>query len=563
MTQNRLLKSLLQLKDYSKGAIADGISGSFDDVKKYLHIERKIEGKLLEILQCAAQIDTKQLVLVCGNAGDGKSHLLSRLRNTQIDLIDEFRVHNDATESFSPDRSYLDELTHLLAPFSDERLTIGREKIILAINLGTLSNFLAATQDSFKRLNDYVERKKILVEGVAVSQSFDDDSPFQFVNFCDNHLFKLTPDGPVSEIVIEMFERVTAESDSNPIYKAYVEDAQIQSEACPIHFNYSLLGMKVIQQQLSQLLIQCILKQGLIISIRALYNFIYDIIVPVNRDLESTGQLDLDAILPNYIFEHPEVSPIFKALHELDPVRRSSETMDDLIIKIAVYETPRYLFESHFDIKAYGPSFTSVLDADDDRTILIKTFIRMSMLNRKKMLVTDEPYHDFTRFLYHNYHGDKIQMKQLWRKLKSAIYTWNGNAEDGRINIYTEHVQREYRMSEELDFLPDFNSLPTAPGEDVEVFNTKIPITVMPTGGAPDKILIDYRFYALLDAMSFGYRPCALDKSEFFSFSKFVERLSEAGSKKERVYFQEVGNGDRFLLERDDFGDFCFRRVEE
>lgn len=561
MKQHSLYKSLLQLKNSSKGAIADGLSNSLDDVKKYLHIKRKIENDLLGILQSAAQAESKQLILVCGNVGDGKSHLLSQIRINHENLLKEFKVHNDATESSRPDRSYLDELTDLLEPFSDTQFTTtGKEKIILAINLGTLSNFLAAREDSFNQLKLFVDRKEILEVGVSKTPTFDSVSSFQFVNFCDSHLFRLTPDGPISDIIVEMFERVTAESESNPINKAYKEDLQFQTEISPISFNYKLLSMKVIQEQLSQLLIQCILKQGLIISIRALYNFIHDIIVPVNYDPTYDGILPLDAILPNYIFEHPEISPIFKCLHDLDPVRRSSEKLDELIINMAVSEKSVGIFRKHFEMDTHDIIFEKALKDNEDRTKLIKTFIRMSLLNRNEMFVQDKAYQDFTRFLYHYYHGDNIEMKQLWGKLKSAIFTWNGNADDGKINIYTEHLQREYRISEELEFLPDFKLLQSHLDDYLDVFNTKIPITIKPKEGNSDIILIDYRLYDLLDSMSLGYRPCSLDKSKFLSFSRFVDRLLESGSKKDRIYFQEIENGNQFLLECDDFGDFCFRR---
>ena len=45
----------------------------------------------------------KTLVLLCGSAGDGKSHLLSYLKNLDEEhLIDDYFVFNDATESSPP-----------------------------------------------------------------------------------------------------------------------------------------------------------------------------------------------------------------------------------------------------------------------------------------------------------------------------------------------------------------------------------------------------------------------------------------------------------------------------
>ena len=49
----------------------------FDPLKKYMHITRHTEIDFKQLLLKIAEVNHKQLVLVCGSAGDGKSHLLS------------------------------------------------------------------------------------------------------------------------------------------------------------------------------------------------------------------------------------------------------------------------------------------------------------------------------------------------------------------------------------------------------------------------------------------------------------------------------------------------------
>ena len=102
MEPSCLMDALLPLKESSKAAIADAVSDKFDDVKAYLHLTRNIEYELLEILEKAKDSSRKQLILVCGNVGDGKSHVISYLQREWTGLQSDFKIHDDATESSHP-----------------------------------------------------------------------------------------------------------------------------------------------------------------------------------------------------------------------------------------------------------------------------------------------------------------------------------------------------------------------------------------------------------------------------------------------------------------------------
>lgn len=65
---NRLRKSSSDSIDSEK---------SFDEFKRYMHIRRNVEDDLKSILREVRSSETKTLFLLCGSAGDGKSHMLS------------------------------------------------------------------------------------------------------------------------------------------------------------------------------------------------------------------------------------------------------------------------------------------------------------------------------------------------------------------------------------------------------------------------------------------------------------------------------------------------------
>lgn len=73
----------------------------FDDFKKYMHVTRTAEEDLKAILRNVNAGNKKTLVLLCGSAGDGKSHLLSYLKNSDEEhLIENYTIFNDATHDY-------------------------------------------------------------------------------------------------------------------------------------------------------------------------------------------------------------------------------------------------------------------------------------------------------------------------------------------------------------------------------------------------------------------------------------------------------------------------------
>lgn len=77
MENCKLVDELNRLRKSSRDSI-DGI-GDFGDFKKYMHILRNVEEELIEILHKIEVSGRKSLVLLCGSAGDGKSHLLGSI----------------------------------------------------------------------------------------------------------------------------------------------------------------------------------------------------------------------------------------------------------------------------------------------------------------------------------------------------------------------------------------------------------------------------------------------------------------------------------------------------
>ena len=94
MSGCNFISKLNKLRKSSSDSI-DNVD-SFDGFKEYMHVVRDAEKDLKAVLRQVNVGTKKTLVLLCGSAGDGKSHLLSYLKNSDTEnLLENYIIHND------------------------------------------------------------------------------------------------------------------------------------------------------------------------------------------------------------------------------------------------------------------------------------------------------------------------------------------------------------------------------------------------------------------------------------------------------------------------------------
>lgn len=153
----KFVAQLSRLRKLSAESVEN--TSMFDSFKEYLHVERQVEMELRELLRNINANQKKCLVLLCGSAGDGKSHLISYLKNADEEaLLMDWEPYNDATESSGPLLTSIDTLAEKLSSFNDENCEFDDgKKMIIAINLGTLNNFIDSEKGkNFSKLKQYV-----------------------------------------------------------------------------------------------------------------------------------------------------------------------------------------------------------------------------------------------------------------------------------------------------------------------------------------------------------------------------------------------------------------------
>ena len=556
---------------------------AFHPFKKYMHIRRNLENELISIIEQAVQSERKQLILVCGSVGDGKSHLLSYLKNEKK-VLDNFYLHNDATESLSPDMTSIETLDQVLVGFRDENIEDGKkEKVIIAVNLGTLNNFIdSEIGANYKKLSQYVTSSEILESYTRVS-AYDGHNFFQHINFSDYHLYELTKEGSHTDsfYVRELMKKLVQESTDNPFYNQYQQCKGCAIlNCCPIKHNYDLLKIKQVQDAIIDVLVETMIRHKIIISTRSLLNFFYDILVGqefskrtyMGLNYEDRPRMYIKALLPNLLYSHPDYSNVLEQVCKSDPMSIRSESIDEIIVRFSILDDVLTLLKENLNdnicIQALEEMDinTRVKENKETKKVLLELFIRLYRLRGVpgKLAIVDEVYKEFINSLYCFNTNNVRGLKDLYNNLIESIFRWNGGISKRQVGVDVGINQFKYRVSQELKIQECIELGQVDSSEIIERFVPYITATITDEKEERKEFInIDFALFKLIRDIKNGYRPNVKDKNNFISFVNLIEKIYNYGDKKKQVIIESKNTEHvtRYVLKKSKFG-FEFERIE-
>lgn len=415
MKNCKFINELNRLRKSSSDSI-DNVE-KFDQFKSYMHVVRKMEEDLKGLLRKVNASGKKTLVLLCGSAGDGKSHLLSYLKNLDEEhLIDDYFVYNDATESSAPSKTAIETLNEFLSDYRDENLASLGQNVILAINLGVLSNFIDSKYaDHFCTLRKYIENSDILTSRVN-NNEYDCESNFQHISFSDYNLYSLSAEGIHADYIEKLLEKVFIADEENLFYKTYSKECLNCSLAkkCPVKLNYDYMKDKKRQRFVAELLVKTIIQDKMILTTREILNFIYDIIVSPRFSVNHFHNLCIDnsaylkefvkQITPALLFESADITALMNMLKRHDPLLLRSEEADEAAVSYYVSSNVSQEIKRVFE---NSPYYSVICDdnmlekINTDKTIKANFYslvARMETLD--KGMASEETYKNSSKTLY-------------------------------------------------------------------------------------------------------------------------------------------------------------------
>lgn len=566
-----LVEELRKLKKSSLEAVDS--EKVFSEFKQYMHVHRNVEDDLISTIELAKSLPGKCLILVCGNVGDGKSHIISYLNNHDKRYLDGFDIHNDATESFDRYKDEKQTLAEVLAEFSDDRLSeYGTCKKIVAINLGVLSNFIDSEQGQcFTKLARYVADNKILTS-TDVGEVSDENNTFFHVNFGDYHIYRLN-DGKIdSPYISELMDKIFSDVPDNPFYSAYYRrcDLCAFSEKCPVKYNFEMLRNPSIKRGIISVIIETIVKDKMILSTRDLLNFFYDICVfPefstkfMAKSKDSFADF-LSYTIPNMLYGHEDVSVLLQHINSYDYLYHRSEDFDNLITRFNTADTVSDIFEECLDDSSCKEYMLKNKDEYDGivskRDYVFKYLCRLISLSGKNGIEQiDADFDEFIGFVYSAARNDIMLLKPIYLMVKKCIYAWDGSTDTTNIISVTSNV--DYMISTAINIEPDVNDTQPDGATIFEKFSPNIILKFKQKGTEQSaSISIDFDLYKMLKKVSNGYRPSAQDNNHFAGFISFMKKLVYSNKQDITILHYRHDEVKKYQLEHNAFG-YEFREV--
>ncbi|MGO4890413.1 DNA phosphorothioation-dependent restriction protein DptF [Anaerobacillus sp. MEB173] len=560
-----LLRELKRLQESSQEAVEN--ANSFSSFKNYMHVERDIQKDFEEILEKTSVTERPELILLSGSVGDGKSHLLAYFNEKAPEKLSKYTILNDATESFSPNKNAIETLSELLDEFSDEKIETSKSKIILAINLGVLHNFLTATHEdkTFNKLKIFVEESELFTQKVTTKYSSES---FHLIGFSDYQSYELTEQGPTSSFYSGIFSKVFSDDANNPFYKAYENDLERNVKGI-IHENFEFLMNEDVQYEIIQLVIQGIVKNKLVISSRAFYNFIADLIIPESYseilDFEWNDFEKLNQTVPYLLFKRKERSVILKTMSNLDPIHIRSDAIDQIIIEINTlsdWNTIIKKYTEHSIAKGWLEPLTDQEEIIEFSTVEVsQALIRLAYLTNPSFAKDIIPT-SYKNYMSHLYSFNKVSKKQIenfYKEVIQTIYKWRGSPKNGY--VYINKPNERYRIAQQLNLTPSMDHL--SPHKKDVLTSFKTTLTLVFLGKNNDERVqldVDYPLYRLLSDVQKGYCPNKKDEEDAIKFVEFLDQIMKFGNQNEELLIHIPVENKLYKLTKGFFGGYVFEK---
>lgn len=540
MTKSRLYHEFSKLSLNSIKSVQNG--HALNDLDLYLHVERPVEAILRQKMRDIDQAGGG-IVLLIGSAGDGKSHLLSRLRS-EFDW-DSSSYYNDATASSSPNKTAVQTLKEALVDFCDSSIATTERKLVLAVNLGKLNAFI---ED--KEVKSAFAQIVTATEGI-----FDDDdateeketSRIKIVLLAREQMFEISPECQdqftlQAPFLSKILEKIVDGNESNPFHKAYLEDRENPDcEHDPVYLNYKILQSPQVRDALVRGIIEAIVRFKLIITPREFLDFIYCIMIPRGLENYDVQQDYYKTLLPSLLF-CGGTNLIQRAFAKLDPIVYSSTDHDKKLAELFTsYAIPVDIESAMRDARIPECIIDRInkFYQNNGRQLDVTTKFVFRLFHILSYHSESCVYTNFMRLLTKIFNHDLDAYAEIFEMVGRALPRHFGSFYE-KSNMIPLGVQGgEYKLFANLELDPQpidsqFNS--DHPSRFPLWFNMK-----WRAGGDVICLKVDYQLYSYLDDLNLGRLVTGYENERDLAFSTFVRRLADKANMAEVTIVKSSG----------------------
>ncbi len=522
MEESKLIKVFKRLSQGSKQSVQNG--QDLDDFDKYLHVERPIEKAVRkEMDEIRAQ--NGGLLLLVGSAGDGKSHMIASLKKDYPD----FKYRNDASESPDPKIEAREYLKQCLEDFNSESIATTNTKLMVAINMGKLSEFIDE-EDVKDRFHELVACAKTLFDEDNLHH--DQTERIRIVSFGNHQIFELYPEKtdeeyPVdSEFIRAVLQKITQPSEENVFYKAYKESKPIGNDYDPAYINYELLRIPAIQDAIIKFLIEAIIRYKLLLTPRELFDFVYRIVVPNTIKEFKKNDHFFSALMPSLLFGGGE-SRILKTITLLDPLKQGcidhNDKLSNLFTSIDIPDNIKNVLQGKVHQSFFDTLTQFYSNNRNDVDNISKLIFRLEhLLNYHS---ESEEYREFLDVLCGYYDKDTERVERLYENIIRCIPHYYGSYTNDDHIVPLNIQGKDYKLFANCkDLSPVWNP------DDVD-FNpenrNQFVIEIMTRWKVqnPLTLKVEYQLYEELCKICKGKLTLATERDHNLLFGRFISEL--------------------------------------
>lgn len=584
----QFVEAMEGLKSSSSLSVAND---KFSDFNKYMHIASKMDDRLRTVIRASVKRN-KSLVLVCGNSGDGKSHLIANfISQGEIDT-EIFDIYIDATSSDKKGMRANEKLREKLDEFSDEKLNNGRTyRLIVAINLGVLNDFIKNYQNEYSALKEYVDEQGLFDNIPAwkfmqmeSEDEVDKEYSFGHVDFTSFHRYEINAQGVDTSFFSELLNKIISSDAENPIYKAYSTGCKncLHNKNCPVYWNYQELILNdKLRNHVIEILVKSIIKGNLVPSVRELNDFYYEIIIGRIFDestITSKSVNRLTHFIKNMtlwlLYESTEGLLQYTSKEDVlgDVNRRCDKEIIALNLKpdfeLWLQETAintSQIFAQIFNDILYCKNSNAKKYKDNEQEIkqdVFKLYIRHTKLSESQR---DEKYQTFLNYLFYYNVGAEDKCKDVIQLVEECVYLWNGRLGDKsgtniKNGVIVNRASSKFYLFKKMDikFAKNTKIIPLDTNVEFPNFSSVMRFGFKLKDGK--KIIpldIDFELYSFLLDVVGGFTPTSSERKRNVKYDAFVRKLIAESDSDLYVYARGEA-GKTYRISKDDFDNYTF-----
>lgn len=526
----------------------------FTDIDRYLHTERPVTDELLEKM---IQIDNAGggIILLVGSAGDGKSHLLSKVKEIDPERWPQDSFYNDATASCSPNKTAIETLKEALADFCDINIGSTDKRKILAINLGKLNAFI----DDPEIQHQYAEiasAVRPLFEG-TVNDPVETDR-IKVIEFSNKQIYEFHPtlsgyDALESDFMNQILEKIVSDRPQNPFFHAYTKDRESGEDIHknPIMINFQLLMLPEVRKSIILYVIEAIIRFNLSITPREFLDFIHSIIIPTNYAGYKEDKSFYESLLPSLLFRGGD-NAILKALSKLDPLKHSSTIHDStLSLLFTSNSIPDDFFQAlstTSKLPMYVITRTNQFYNNNGRDIERTTKFLFRLKHLLSYHSESETYKSFIDSLKIVFSEDINKYGELYQLVSMAIPRHYGSYVVQQDSIPLNIQGGKYKMFATLQISPAMPVRRYNPAKPNEFYPNYQLIWEIPMHNNKG-LVIDYSLYSYMYDLSQGKLAITYENEKNIRFGNFVRELASISNKSKAILVSNSEGHDLTIRE--------------